>query len=454
MSLTSFDYDLFIVGAFGRGQKLALAARKLGLKTAFLDLTHQLGAWSCEDFEGPFGTLGLEEYPDWRIRLSSDGQLHEQEVGLCIWRREGPFEFKGPLASYHLRHQHVARRQHQAARADVNHEFFEDYWLRYLDLCWGATREVSFHEAIRVAQQTANQQSASANAKATALAQTSSSPTENFLLPPFLTPRLRKTFSRRWLNLSAYENGLLRLREEGVQVSFTSRLKDVALGGAQDPFFGIETTGEWVGLTKARAGAWLLSSEETYFLSDSAGRALYPQGAVEPECCWLRYEFQLLTSELGRKFPQHFVILNDVNQFWMGDNFLIVQKALLPDVWDVWVKIPFVQRFNSDYLREVSDRISVRFGERIGADRMALREMPREFQFTYQQLGPARFPVFRENTQLAQKVHKTVLRSGPDHWAHYDWSDRARSEGDELATLTQMIQRRKDKGSDRTLHAP
>ncbi len=447
--MTNFDYDLFIVGAFGRGQKLASEAHKLGLKTAFLDLTGSLGTWSCEDFEGPFGSLGLEEFPDWRIRLGLDGHLQEQEVGLCIWRDSGPFEFKGPLGAFHLREQHELRRRRMAARGSTLSSvgFFEDSWIRYLDHYWGATRELSFQDVSRWVNEKTPESKGNSENQARL-----SHETDGFVLPGLLAPRLRQSFCSRRLNPSDYEKGLDHLRTLGVTVSYQSRLQDVTLGTATEPLFGIETAGEWVGLARARAGAWLLTSEETHFLSESAGRAIYPRGVMEPECCWLRYAIQIIDSELGKKFPQHFVMLGDVNQFWMRDNFMIVQKTLLAEVCDVWVKIPFVQRFNSDYLRETGDAILQAFRQRVGPDRVILREHPREFQFTYQQLGPARFPVFREKTALTSRINKTVLRSSPDQWTHYGWTERARSEGDDLQSLVQMIQRRKEKQSDRAVH--
>ncbi len=426
---------------------MALQARKLGLSVGFLDLTHDLGNWSTEDFEGPFGIAGLESHPEWKSRLELDGQIIEQGGGICAWLADGPYEMKGPMANFYLErstadiqnkrgpfNRRKADRRAQASASahastsgpvttSLNAEpaFFAKYWLEYFNEIWGSTREMSFRRVIDWDKKSQR--------------------------------RIRQSFSFRQFNLSDYAKALEMLKQDGIQVSSHSVFKDVALKSHPESFFAIETTGEWVGLTKSLAAVWMLTSEETYFLSQSAGKTLYGQTGRDPESCWLRYEFTLKDVEYFNKFPDHFVFIGDPDLFWSRENYLIVQKAMSQHTWAIWAKAPFVQRFNSDYLKALGEKISAAINHRMGkVDFVQLKDYPREFRHTYKEIGPPRFPVYREDSVGRPRLAKMVIGSSPEQWSYYSWSDMAQVQNEDLEELAGWIRLRKEKDRDRTLH--
>lgn len=94
-----------------------------------------------------------------------------------------------------------------------------------------------------------------------------------------------------------------------------------------------------------------MSSEETYFLNKKIGEYFYAAGYVEPEWCWIRYRMSFADCEERERLPLHVTLVDDLAQTWTHQNLLILQRTFSPDQFDVWMRVPNVQRFNKEYLR-------------------------------------------------------------------------------------------------------
>ena len=50
--------------------------------------------------------------------------------------------------------------------------------------------------------------------------------------------------------------------------------------------------------------------------------------------------------------PIYFLLLGDVDQHWVGENYLLIKKSKESERYNVWCKIPYDQKDNNDYLNE------------------------------------------------------------------------------------------------------
>lgn len=92
--------EVGIVSIFGRGHWLAAELAQAQIPVTLLDVSEQMGEWSVEDTEGPFGFFDLSGLE--RERLTVDQPVIQTENGLTLWLASGPVELSGPTSQYRL----------------------------------------------------------------------------------------------------------------------------------------------------------------------------------------------------------------------------------------------------------------------------------------------------------------------------------------------------------------
>jgi hypothetical protein len=167
---------------------------------------------------------------------------------------------------------------------------------------------------------------------------------------------------------------------------------------------------------------WALTSEESLFLNNKF-KVFYPKLA-EPEWCWLRYRIRVKDCLERSQWPLHFVLLGDECAPWTHENFLILQRTALAEPFDVWIKLPMVQRFNTDYLKLYAETILKTIQARLPKDTVDLLSLPQESSYTFADIGPARFPVYLQSFKPLASPFANVYFDGPEQWDSYNWSAR------------------------------
>lgn len=380
--------DVVIVSAFGRGHWLAAELQREKISVLLVDLTSRLGVWPSEDVEGPFGFFRLERYADSFVeRWTQDDPIEMVPHGLTLWLDDGPLEFKGPLTRHHL----------QA-------KGFDEKW-NDLMAKGGSLRDP---EAPRPQGQFLNEWPL---ILASQLASTTFRPAAKALQGGRLLP-LAANFGVRFATRQGLRRNLDWLRDKGVRITDQSEILDV-VRATRGELSGFELKGELSGLVKAEQMIWTLTAGETRFVSEKLAEKLFPGGVVAPRWCWVRYRLTVEPCAELDLLPIHFVCIRDLESPWTHENFLVIQKTPIERNLDAWIRIPALQRFNKDYLRDHGRRIRQEILTRLPTSMADLQDLPQEASYTTQELGDPRIPVW----ELGQDPTSTR-----GHWKnlHYE----------------------------------
>ncbi|UOF02067.1 hypothetical protein [Bdellovibrio reynosensis] len=393
---------LILISAFGRGHWLAAALANEGIKTTLVDVSSKLGVWPTEDVEGPFGFFRNEKISESHLeRLYSDDPFEELPNGFTLWMKDGPFECKGPLTKFKIEKANldsqvkehlagaVSGKARRALYRNIDSLEFDQSWLLHLAHQFAATTYQ------------ANAWSAQAGEA----------------LPVF------SNFLTRQATRNGLEKSLEWLQTKGVDIIRPQQIMDVSFG-SKKTITGLELSGQKQGLFRLEQIVWMLSSEETYFLNERLGKYFFPEGAIEPEWSWVRYRVGLKESFERDRLPAHTLVIEDMNSPWTHENLMVLQRTSLPDQFDVWMRLPTVQRFNKDYLTSRSQRMKNYLSQRMALTDPQVLSFPQEYYYTYSQLGATRFPVFsdKHGSRRGQAQYKNLHLSNPEVWPHYAWT--------------------------------
>ncbi|MNK01285.1 hypothetical protein D3C87_190820 [compost metagenome] len=386
-----------LLSAFGRGHWLAAALAQEGIKTTLIDVTSKLGVWPSEDVEGPFGFFRTDRISESKMeRIYADDPFAESVNGFTVWLKEGPIEFKGPLTRFKLEKSSLTSEaiaailegsQNKLSR-NVQQQSFSESWLIDLAHQWASTTYVPSAKGY----------------------------TRGRALP------LAGSFFVRGATRAGLEKSLKWLEGKGVEVIRPQEIFDISFG-QNKTINGIELRGEMQGLWHTEQMVWMLSSEETYFLNEKIGKYFFPEGALESEWCWVRYRVGLQECFERNSLPLHTLVIEDVYSPWTHENFMVLQRTAVDDQFDVWMRIPTVQRFNKEYLTLRSVRMAEHLTARMPLTEPQVLSYPQEYYYTYAQLGAPRFAVFGENQshQRALAKFKNIYLDGPEVWTQYAW---------------------------------
>ncbi|MFS4459868.1 hypothetical protein [Bdellovibrio sp. HCB2-146] len=393
---------VIIISAYGRGHWLAASLAHEGIKTTLVDVSSKLGVWPTEDVEGPFGFFRNERISESQLeRLYADDPFVEVPEGFTLWLKEGPIECKGPLSKFKIEKLQLhpaiqdfllsnqTEKTQKAIYKSASSFSFQKSWLWHFAHQWAGSTYAP-------------------NAK---------SALEGEALPLF------SSFLVRGSTRAGLEKSFQWLESKGVEVLRPQQIVDVSFGSGKS-VTGLELAGEKQGLFRLEQIVWMLSSEETYFMNERLGKYFFPEGALESEWCWVRYRVGLQSCFERDSLPLHTVMLEDRESPWTHENMMVLQRTSLPDQFDVWMRIPTVQRFNKEYLTDRSKRMREILVSRMSLSEPQVLSFPQEYYYTYAQLGAPRHPVFAEQDEArrGKSIQKNLYLGGPEVWPHYAWS--------------------------------
>lgn len=393
-----------------------------------VELTSKLGVWPPEDLEGPFGFFSPEEMSDSQSeRVYAEDSFESVDQGFTLWLPDGPLEMKSALTPYRLKKKEQNKVVTEALLVGKPGfknlpglqkwatENFKKSWILHLAHHWAATTYVP---------------STRASLSGRALK----------LMSPFSVRKATRVGQQKvaeWLN------------SKKIEVHHDTEILDLSFQ-AKNLISGIEIHGARSGLVHVHQVVWMLSSEESYFVAPKIAKRLFPVGAVEPEWCWVRYRLKLAECPERNSLPLHMVVLGQVMEPWTHQNLMTMQRTALEDQFDVWIRIPNVQRFNKEYLRIRGEKILEILRQRLPLALPEIQSYPQEFYYTYSQIGPSPFPVYGEgeHSRRHKKSFQNVFLDSAEIWKNYSWEDQFENQGlirDSLLKWWKLLQQRKEK---------
>ncbi|MGZ3745563.1 MAG: hypothetical protein ACXWRA_17280, partial [Pseudobdellovibrionaceae bacterium] len=412
----------------GRGYWLAAELQRENIPVVLLDVTSKLGVWPPEDLEGPFGFFQPEEMTDSQgERIFSEDPFESVDQGFTLWVEDGPLELKSSLTEYRLQKNNQNKEVCESLRAGKAGyknlaglqkwaaENFEASWIMHLAHQWSATTYVP---------------SARASLLGKAL-------------------KLMNPFFIRKATRAGQQKSLEWLRKKKVEVYQKTEILDLSFENSK-AISGVEIHGERSGLMHVDQIVWMLNSEESYFVTPKIAKNLFPEGPLEPEWCWVRYRLKMSTCPERDSLPIHLLLLTQVTSPWTHQNLMVLQRTALEDQFDVWIRIPNVQRFNKEYLRIRGEKVMEILRERLPLALPEIQSYPQEFYYTYSQIGPSCFPVYGEGLE-PRRCHtkfKNINLDGSEIWKNYSWDEQFENQGlirDSLLKWWKLLQLRKEK---------
>ena len=397
----SVKSQLVIVSAFGRSHWLAAELAHRGYDVSLVDVSHHLGRWAPEDREGPFGIFFSERLSLLqKERLVADEVISEQKEGLTFWLKDRPVELMGPLAKYQLDSQGVSsqarnylfeydsssEQDREALKSQILRGEFKDHWLAHFSHQWSANRLSDFNLGFLTEEP----------------------------LPVFSKMVLRQATRR------GMEQSLAWCESKGVRVYRQANLEDLYID--KKKLEGIEIQSDHKGLLKGEEFIWSLSSEETMVLNERLGKTFFPAGDIKPEWSWVRYRVKFIRGQGHLSLPDHVVAIENLFLPWTHENLLILQRTVLEDETDIWLRIPNNQRTHHSYLKQMGQKILSLLRQRLRDSDVEIAHYPQELNYSYAELGPRSFPVYgvKDLQSLKRKELRNLHYAGPESWDRLD----------------------------------
>lgn len=428
--------DLVVVSAFGRGQWLASELRIRGLKVALVDVSHHLGRWTPDDWEGPFGFFSSDQLSaSQQARMTEGDHLESVDQGFTLWLNDGPIDLKGPLSQHLLKHSGLSEEALRYLSSYENLSSSERADLRE------ALESQSFDQSwlVHLAHQGASH------------CYRSNSHGLGYGKPlPIYAPYFAHRVSRR-----GSESALEVLRQKGVVIYEKAQLKDLTFD--KKTCLGLEVKSDWSGVLRGEQYVWMLSSEETHYLSSAVSQPLFPRGILKPLWCWMRYRVRVGETPTYESLPLRFVMISDKGLPWTHNNFCWVQKAVGPSDLDVWVRLPCQQRFQRAYLDQVGQEILQLFRSRLPHSEPEVLNKPQDDEYDYTQLGPSRFPVFEEGDlrRWSPGNFQNLYFDSPEYWTNLDWTGQFEHQSvlvEKISQKYQALRTKRESSIDQPLH--
>ncbi len=398
----SQKYDVALISIYGRANWLAAELAEKGKSVVLIDVSQLFGHWAPEDWEGPFGFFHADTLKaSQKERLSEDDYHEAVDEGFVLWLSSGPIELKGSLSAHWLSDfenqgvnvQHVSgvnnktELQVSESAQQLQKEEFQHSWFAHLSHQMASNVFLDNNESVRRGRPL------------------------NLFSPYYI-----RRVSRRGL-----EQSLNWCKTKGVTVISGAKVVDMQVDKKSVSALEVESAHSEV--IDADNFIWMLSSDESQRFSKKITETLYPNGAVESQWAWVRYRLKLSKTLATESLPLKFVIIDDLELTWAYENMCLVQKTVQEDSLDVWVRIPTQHRFQKSYLENLSSFICKLIHKKVPESYPEVVDMPQDYHYNYEALGPPRFPVYdrEELKTFKPSIFNNVYYDGPEFWVNMDW---------------------------------
>ncbi len=429
--------DIVIVSAFGRGNWMAAAVAAQGLKVTLVDVSEALGRWAPEDWEGPLGFFMSEKLaPSQLARMNEEDDYESVDEGFTLWLKSGPLDLKGHLSNHWLK-TNPALATAQSYLTEFDGFNFEDFkrWAEKIE-SMGFVGSWLIHLAHHLGARVFTD-------NAQAFKQGRPLP----LFAPWALRRVTRKGAQRSLDW---------VESQGARVYRSAQLMDIRLEGKL--FQGLEIKSPSLsGVVLADQLLWMLTSEESFHVSEPLGALLFPKGPIQYEWSWIRFRVAMELGEYLHTLPPKLVMVEELYLPWTHSNLLVVDRTVnLQDV-DVWMRVPNHLRFQRAYLDNCLEQILKTLADRIPHSNPKKVEMPQEYHYAQGELGPSRHGLYSPEAleKLRPLKLKNALYDGPEFWPALDWTSRFVAQQKAMQALLQRVEQLKSAQGgphDRALH--
>lgn len=421
--MEGLNSQVAIVSIFGRGHWLSVELAKLGVSVSLFDVTHLMGRWAPEDGEGPFGFFKAANLKETQVeRLLEDDPPALVAAGFTLWLNDGPIELKGATAELRLKEwgmsaeaiEYISGKKgsaNQIAKKD-----FDQVWLAHLSHSFSSVVSTLLPESVLDSQRR----------------------------------DLFSSFMVRQTTRNGLEKSLKWCESFGVKVFRNAEIKDISFHNKKD-LEGFAVKVDRPGLFRAEKYVWCLSGEETGMLGSSVQGSFFPNGAVEPEWVWVRYRLRMEPqgkngANSAQVLPMHMLLISDIHLNWVNENMIAVQRTAVSDTFDAWIRIANTHRFQSQYLEEKGKEICSKLEHKIPEQKVTVTELPIESQLTFNQLGPARHPLFSRGKRESKsaKTIQNLHYDSPQVWNSLGWEGAFAHQEKILKDLSNWWQKREE----------
>jgi hypothetical protein len=391
-----------IVSIFGRGHWLAAKLAQSKVPVTLLDISQQMGTWMPEDLEGPFGYFQMQDLQE--ERLAEDEKNLKIPGGFTIWLPDGPVELHGPTHPYRLKQMQMPEEGFEylqksssltpAQSAALKKLSFEKTWLLQMAHYFTGSVETLSVEAVKEG----------------------------------LKRNLLEDFFIRQVSPGGHAKSLNWCEEKGVKVLRNVELKDLVLEEGRK-IASLEVRIDHPGIFKAEQVVLCLTSEECAMISQKIQQSLFANALVEPQWAWLRYRIHFqgagpLSALTRDQIPAHCLVIGDLDLPWTHENLIVLQRVPAQNgSFDLWMKIPNNQRFNSQYLAARGEKAKDVLEARLPDNQVVITHLPNEAKTTFQHVGPARHPVFSRAviSLRSRKNVGNIYFDSPEYWRALSW---------------------------------
>lgn len=404
---TKINYDapasVVLVSAYGRAHWLAAELTGAGFRVDLVDVTDELGRWTPEDVDGPFGFFQPENLlPLQRVRLDEEDYSENVEEGFVLWLKSGPVDMRGPNSSYLLE------------RRGVSKEDLE-YVTHYAEL--PAKKRTELFKKLNKKSFLQNWLAQLAHSLAGRVYLPSPRAMEQGEPLPMMAPLSVRRVTRR-----GFEKSMNWLRSRGVRVYEKAKIKDLTID--EGTLANVEIQSEWSGVLQAEQFVWCLTSLETERLGANYLFELFDSEVIHPAWVWQRFRIDLQEPLRSESLPLKWAMLEDITLPWTHTNLLLAQKTVAKDTVDVWARLPAVHRFQKGYLEEVGREICEQFAARVPGAQPKIVDYPQEYHYDERVLGPALFACVDGDhlEKLDRRNLKNLHFDGPENWKNLEWT--------------------------------
>jgi hypothetical protein len=383
-------HELAVVSIFGRGDWLAFELAKAGVPTLYLDISDQMGPWTPEDWEGPFGFIKFDSsVPGINEKLVNEDPAMEQNNGFALWLNDGPLEMRGPTTEHRLLNLGLNEKSFMADGGSYSKNwpycFMQNYSCAFdLD-----------HTKI------------------------------NSQFSPFM---INKEFFTRHATRKGRQSVLKWLTDNKVTVLSGVKMEDVLLS-TKSKIEGLQIFEQESKQVKFNQAIICLTNEELEFVSSKAAAKILNAEINEPTWAWMRGRIGVEASLVREQIPDHTVILQNNLLPIAHQNGMILRRTDSEDMFDLWMKLPSEQRFNREYIEGEYQRACDVLSFCLKGISVVTKDFPQEYNYTYSELGPSRNPIFTGSRLNSYKTNlSNVYQSHPMVWGGLDLNSMIKSQ--------------------------
>lgn len=410
---TAGSADVLIVSAFGRGHWLAAEWARKGIPVRLIDISHLLGPWQADEAEGPFGFFKSDTVLEGQLEVLQQGvNLKPIQSGFTLWLKSGPLSFRSPVFGTRQKALGIADSSIEYLRGGISfvkqQNDFVGQWPAYFAQSWSRTVINSMGQGELSSEKT----------------QIKSPLFDPFFVRPVQSDTLEKSLD--WLR--ELSQGLR------LQVHSLAEIHDISFA-EKNLVSGLEVKIQRQEVFHCEKLIWCLSSQETAKLNPKLQEALFPQGVVEPDWFWSKFEVRRHSSSassaeisdlLWKQIPEHCVIMEDEFLPWTHANMVVMQKDLLPtaktatssEKINLWLRLPIAYRFQKQPMEEAGQALLRLMRQRFPFSQFSILDWPKEMLLSAKELGPPRHPIFSEKSskQRFNNKFQNVYFDSPETW--------------------------------------